>query len=48
MALLPGATFPSIFLPRVGGGQVALPRGPGLVFFFRPDCPTCPLAALAV
>jgi peroxiredoxin len=49
MALLPGARFDSLFLPRAGGGPpLALPAGPGLLFFFAADCPACPYAARAV
>lgn len=48
MALAPGASFPSLLLPRVGGGSVRLPAGPGLVFFFRTDCAASAHAADAV
>lgn len=48
MALGPGASFPSLLLPRVGGGSVGLPTGPGLIFFFRVDCGASAHAADAV
>ena len=49
MSLAPDASFPSLFLPRVGGGTVHLGgQGPALVFFFRADCPASAAAAPAV
>jgi len=49
MTLAPAAPFPSLFLPRVGGGTVHLGgAGPALVFFFRADCPACRHAAQAI
>lgn len=39
MTIAPGAAFPSLFLPRVGGGSVHLgASGPALILFFRTDC----------
>ncbi len=49
MTLAPAAPFPSLFLPRVGGGTVHLGgAGPALVFFFRADCVASGHAAHAV
>ena len=47
--LAPDAPFPSLFLPRVGGGSVHLGgAGPSLIFFFRADCDACAYAAQAI
>ena len=49
MTLAPAATFPSLFLPRVGGGTVHLGgAGPAIVFFFRVECAACRHAAQAI
>ncbi len=48
MSLLPGASFQPVFLPSLGGGQLALPRGPALLFFFEADSEACAHAARAV
>lgn len=48
MALEPGAPFPPLMLPRVGGGSLRVPAGPALVFFFRAEEGDCSAAAEAV
>jgi peroxiredoxin len=49
MTLAAAAPFPSLFLPRIGGGTVHLGgAGPALVFFFRADCPASAHAAQAI
>ena len=48
MTLAPGAPFPSIFLPRVGGGAVHFASGPALLFVFRGECEASGHAAQAV
>lgn len=48
MTLAPGAPFPSIFLPRVGGGAVHFATGPALLFVFQADCEASTHAARAL
>ena len=49
MTLAPDAVFPSLRLPRVGGGTVHLGgSGTGLALYIRADCPASEWAAQAV